>query len=195
MVLSRSIEKLGMKASENLVSGFRACGIVPLDSNAVLKKFPEENAENNVPQDTISKIVVEYLDKYKYSHGTKTTARGKKKKISVTPGKSVSAADLGLSLRETEPAIGLPTAAVAVQEPSNSSSEEHQSQPQASTATATLFIPTDELPGPSCDKVFESESESDDSESVVDSSEDEWVPPKAKKAKQDVQRNIFLKFS
>lgn len=89
-MLNTLINSLGMRSSTNLISGFRACGIAPLDREAVLKKFPSAQPTAETAKE--SAAVLEYLHQFKYSpNGTgRTAAKRKRTKVPVSPGKSVS---------------------------------------------------------------------------------------------------------
>ena len=77
-MLNKLIDSLGMRSSQNLISGFRACGIAPLDREAMLKKFP---CSQTTPEtENVSAAVLEYLTQFKYSpNGTGTSTANKRK--------------------------------------------------------------------------------------------------------------------
>lgn len=139
-----------MRCKENLVSGFRACGIHPFDEMKVLRKFPsrERTNDNGTSSNTsprVSDSVYKFLQQFKYSSGDSKTARVSRKKLYVEPGKSISAEEL---------------------KKGTSSAEVNVAGPSTSTAS------------PSAEN-NESESDSEDS-FILDSSEDEWEPPRKK---------------
>lgn len=89
-LLKRAIDKLGGTLSQNIKSGFRGTGIIPLDRTQVLKRLPQErNLEEDDPN-AWTESVVELLNESR--NACKPTV-ARKKKIQVEPGKSVSTTD------------------------------------------------------------------------------------------------------
>ena len=79
--------------SDNLISGFRASGIYPVDRQNVLKRLPEHNKDtvgNNVAE-IFNEAISGLLKKHCGYGEKKKNARGKK----ITPGKPVQPEDLG----------------------------------------------------------------------------------------------------
>ena len=66
---------------ENLISGFRTCGIWPLNSNSVLDRLPEKRANNSSPEEkniSLNETLIELLKENRgHSKGQKES-RGKK---------------------------------------------------------------------------------------------------------------------
>ncbi|GFO19480.1 tigger transposable element-derived protein 2 [Plakobranchus ocellatus] len=97
-MLSKLLEGMGARNSENLKAGFPACGIFPVNADVVLKKFPScsDTDNNTCASHTIplSDAVLEYLHQIKYSPSSKPQRKQKQPRLSVAPGKSVSAEDL-----------------------------------------------------------------------------------------------------
>ena len=66
---------------ENLISGFRTCSIWPLNSNSVLDRLPEKQADNSSPEETnisLNETLIELLKENRgHSKGQKES-RGKK---------------------------------------------------------------------------------------------------------------------
>ena len=95
---------LAMKATqvETLKSGFRACGIVPLDRNAVLSKIPNTNlATDEDGRDVdqrVSESVITVLQTLRYNGENPPKKKEQKKKISVEPGQSVTMADIPVAV-------------------------------------------------------------------------------------------------
>lgn len=79
--------------SRNLISGFAACGVVPLNRDRVLAKLPREETENIDGE--VASTLTDFLRNQRYGE-TSTGNRGRKK-LNVEPGKSVSAANLEVS--------------------------------------------------------------------------------------------------
>lgn len=72
---------------ENLVSGFKTCGIYPLNAHALLKKLPSQS----LPKDINSSVSDAGLEQLRSMRSPDTTKTPKRKKNNVEPGKSVSA--------------------------------------------------------------------------------------------------------
>jgi hypothetical protein len=97
-LLAQLMDALSPTAAQNILSGFRKCGIVPVDKSAVAYKFhrtPEETLQNNVNVRTgISNVIIEKLNEIQ---GTMTqsqsTTKKRNKRLNVIPGKSISLAD------------------------------------------------------------------------------------------------------
>lgn len=160
-MLNTLINSLGMRSSANLISGFRACGIAPLDREAVLKKFP--SAQPTAETAKVSAAVLEYLHQFKYSpNGTGcTAAKRKRTKVSVSPGKSVSTI--------TPPHAG--SMSRRDESPSTSNEEQPVHGPTtSSTSTSVASNSNDQpTPGPSSQSQTSPQHESNWSNSVSDS--------------------------
>ena len=72
---------------ENLVSGFRTCGIYPMNPQELIKKLPSQS----LPEDINSSVSDVVLKQLQSMRGQDTTKAAKRKKLNVEPGKSVSA--------------------------------------------------------------------------------------------------------
>jgi len=85
--------------SDNLVSGFRKCGIVPLDRSQVLNRLPSDilsPTEVDGCKDvntTMSESVISHLKQMRYGSDS-ATVRKKRSRIDVIPGRSVCWEDL-----------------------------------------------------------------------------------------------------
>ena len=71
---------------ENLVSGFKKCGIYPLDRNQVLNCLPCEDD----PREANMRVDESLIDLLKSASGKKDAASKRGKKISFAPGKDIS---------------------------------------------------------------------------------------------------------
>lgn len=81
------------KSGENLISGFRACGLYPLNPEAVLKKFPGMSSiHSSANESNFHGNLVSLLQKERFATSTpkKSTRR---RKIDVAPGTSVCGTD------------------------------------------------------------------------------------------------------
>ena len=79
--------------TDNLISGFRACGIYPFNPQELITKLPQSNgaASANVSQ-SISSAILEQLKRMRSPPTNKKPER--RKQVAVEPGKSVSVEDL-----------------------------------------------------------------------------------------------------
>ena len=94
---------LAMKSTqmETLKSGFRACGIVPLDRNAVLSKIPNLSLATDEDVDQrVSQSVITVLQTLRYE-GENPPKKKPKKKLSVEPGQSVTSGDITVAVPST----------------------------------------------------------------------------------------------
>lgn len=82
------------RIATNLIRSFKACGIVPLDKNEVLKRLPSYKPPNvaTVEKD-LSSSVIEFLKTCK-SPAETTNKRTRSKRMNVPPGKSITCADI-----------------------------------------------------------------------------------------------------
>lgn len=93
-LLNELMEKIDIRKSQNLKSGFRATGIYPLEPRQVLKRIPEYEY-NNLTDYEIDKSLLHYL---KMSRAPNPMKTARCKKIYIEPGKSVSSCDLKKSV-------------------------------------------------------------------------------------------------
>lgn len=80
-LLKEAVESVGLKSQAKSIAGFKACGIVPFNPDAVLKKIPRKTIEN----------IVDHLEQLR-TGPAKTVKRGKK--LNVSAGKSIGTSDL-----------------------------------------------------------------------------------------------------
>ena len=95
-LLTKLLDLMQPTIRVNLVSGFRKCGIVPLDKDGVLnriKRSTNVNADDELDdvRNSVSHAVMTRLADIQ--HGAQPAAQ-RKKRLAVTPGKSISVADL-----------------------------------------------------------------------------------------------------
>lgn len=72
----------------NLISGFEACGLIPFNPDRVLRKFPDDTAENTETE--ITNNLKEFLRNQRYNTATRSQSQ-RKKMLRVEPRKSVTA--------------------------------------------------------------------------------------------------------
>lgn len=95
---------------ENIIkSGFRATGIYPLDRNQVLKRLPD-GVNDNLNETALSEALKDQLKTMRY--GKEVPKEKKKKRLTVVPGKSISAVDessdteVEVSLHDSDSSVG-----------------------------------------------------------------------------------------
>lgn len=89
-LLKQVLINIGAKSQKNIQSGFEATGIVLLNREKVLKKLPvEEEEDNNQIQKEVSESLREIFQQTRYGQQGPSTS-GRRKKLNVEPGKSVS---------------------------------------------------------------------------------------------------------
>lgn len=90
-MLQKTIEDLGDRSTVNAMVGFRACGIVPFNPNAVLDKIKQRTEDTGQMETSWSDVLVERLDELK-SGPSQAPKRGKK--INIVAGKSITTNDV-----------------------------------------------------------------------------------------------------
>jgi hypothetical protein len=100
-LLKQTMDKIEAAQEVNLKAGFAASGIVPLDRDRVLSKLPDR-LTNEARAEPWTAAFVEILQETRLNTSAKKVVR--RKKITVTPGKSVSGADFGLDDAQDEEA-------------------------------------------------------------------------------------------
>ncbi|CAH1999501.1 unnamed protein product [Acanthoscelides obtectus] len=96
--LSKAIEP---NAGKNIQSGFRKCGIFPLNRDQVLGRLPQQNLdetndENQNIEEGLNNSLVNLLRTMRYGDGQNVKSR--RRKIQVPAGKSVTSADFESTL-------------------------------------------------------------------------------------------------
>jgi hypothetical protein len=97
-LLARLTDALKPTAVKNIQSGFRKCGIVPLDKTAVVYRYcrtPEETLQNNVDMHAaISNVILGKLNEIQRTLvQSQSSQKPRKKRLNVIPGKSVALVD------------------------------------------------------------------------------------------------------
>ena len=89
-------------ASQNLKSGFKKCGIYPFEPQEVIKMLPPNLGHQSSPTaDQVDSTLIGLLNEMRYKPPT-GAMRGRKKKISTRPSKSVKGADFGGHHQESD---------------------------------------------------------------------------------------------
>ena len=81
--------QIHIRSAENMVSGFRACGIIPLDRNMVLSKLPSRRT-NDISNQVLNESVIDML---RQRNTTSSALRRKRARVNVEPGRSVNTDD------------------------------------------------------------------------------------------------------
>lgn len=93
--------------NQNMISGFRTCGLAPLEPEKVLSKLPDGKVEES-PRKTSSNVSQVVVDMLKRMRGVDSADKKprKKKRLDVPPGQSISYEEFLKSLEgpSTEPA-------------------------------------------------------------------------------------------
>lgn len=99
-LLKQLVTELHHEGSNSLVNGFRKTGIYPVNRKEILDRLPTKDSLPNKKKGShdgeelkqrVSDSVLEFLHKKRYGEGNEKV--GRKKKVQVKPGKSVSADD------------------------------------------------------------------------------------------------------
>lgn len=102
-LLKQLLEKMQPTLEKNIISAFGTTGIVPFDSNRVLRKLPNKDTVANVGCDatqssssntvdsTISQVIIDMVKEMREKESN--MKRKRKRKVNVTPRKSVSLED------------------------------------------------------------------------------------------------------
>lgn len=109
-LLKDTIDSIGAKGRDNLISGFRTCGLYPFSLEKGLSKIPQKillpsasdatpssgsTSDTSTPNESVfHDTLVDLLHKERFG-GKTSTQRGRKKKIHVSPGKSVRGIHFG----------------------------------------------------------------------------------------------------
>ncbi|KAG5900709.1 hypothetical protein JTB14_038227 [Gonioctena quinquepunctata] len=82
-LLKQTLVELGAKNSDNIKAGFKATGLIPIDREAVLKRIPSQD-----------RPVVKIANVFEMTRNVKPGKSGRRKKLNVAPGESISIEDL-----------------------------------------------------------------------------------------------------
>jgi len=101
-LLKQLMKKLQENQKENLISGFKKCGIVPVSAEAIKSRLPSQDSNASTDDlnastvsQTVSSVVTDMLNEMRY--GNKTVDKGPKRKrrrVDVAPGKSITYEDI-----------------------------------------------------------------------------------------------------
>lgn len=91
-LLKELIKSLEENKSQNLISGFRKCGIYPLNKQMLLDRLPENLTE--VDKDMVGTAFLEQLDAKRVEYLGIHKPKQRRKKLQVPAGRSITASDL-----------------------------------------------------------------------------------------------------
>jgi len=93
-LLRKAVETMGEKVKENIVASFKACGLVPLNKEEVLKRVPRNMQDSS--GELWSTAIIDKLEESRKSESPKTSAPATRgKRITIPPGKSLTSAGTG----------------------------------------------------------------------------------------------------
>lgn len=119
-MLRKALLSLEETSSQNIASGFKACGLIPLDREQVLKRLPKEHDTDN-DKDIWSRSFEEQLSNARKHEPLRT----RKKKNNVPPGLNLAATRP--SEDEPDSDIEVPLSRSQTQEPDNSDEDVSES--------------------------------------------------------------------
>lgn len=79
--------------SANLISGFKKCGVMPFNPDAVISRLPQQNDPQQGSQNLVSQVVVDMLKSMRYGNQD-VPKKQRKSKINVQPGQGIGLEDL-----------------------------------------------------------------------------------------------------
>jgi hypothetical protein len=91
---------------DNIVAGFRACGIIPFNPNMVLSRLPPEEGFRRDVQNEFDRQLTEELKRNRYGEPTKSKRAKKANRLPPGTSYTVSAVDGGEEEGEAEPQPG-----------------------------------------------------------------------------------------
>ena len=133
-LLKKLVEKVNITGTENLISGFRACGIVLVDRNKVLDKQPSRRAEA-IPNQVLNDSVMDLLRERNTSTASSSRRRTR---MNVEPGRSVSTDDFPGSDSDSSNDDEIAGPSHEEPQPENSTSSEEETEIIAAPASSML---------------------------------------------------------
>ena len=91
--LKQLLDELGYSCKQNLISGFKACGIVPCSIEPLLKRLPDKGRSPATCAGNLSESLIELLSEMRGTNQPRNKP-GRRKKVAVEPGKSITSYDL-----------------------------------------------------------------------------------------------------
>lgn len=117
-LLKKLLDVLKENCAQNLIAGFRKCGIFPANRHEVLQRLPLYTVEAlPAVKALIGEIFIEHLNSKRQTI-TSTRTKKKRRKVNVPPGKSITASDIN-----PQDIHNLP---VSLNQPSTSSGQTHK---------------------------------------------------------------------
>ncbi|KAG5881252.1 hypothetical protein JTB14_032964 [Gonioctena quinquepunctata] len=102
-LLRQCLESINVKNSQNIKSGFEATGIAPIDRQKILQKLPktQDFAATAEEENTLGETLKQLFQEARFGKPG-TSSEGRKKKISVEPGKSICSEDIANTPSENQ---------------------------------------------------------------------------------------------
>lgn len=153
-LLTELMDKVKETIADNLRSGFKKCGIYPLDPQKAISRLPEETSQDpTTPGPSTTSItaldssVVNILKEMRHGTSPATAKPRRKKRLNVSPGLSISTIALQNETEsqdeESEELQSLPqedTAKTAAQLSTSTCAPNNEVQPSSQTAISTQNI-------------------------------------------------------
>lgn len=91
-LLQKLLDSMEENRKQNLISGFRKAGIMPLNPEEVLRRLPNEDQDAQDVRSTVGEVFVDHLKQLRYGDG-EPQSKTRRKRLLVEPGKSISDAN------------------------------------------------------------------------------------------------------
>ena len=88
--------------TENMIAGFKACGLVPLNREEVLKKLPQKPPSADESITAIDSTIIEHLESLRGSKDVPGPSKRRRKKLNVVPGRSGGGTETETDVNEDE---------------------------------------------------------------------------------------------
>lgn len=89
-LLKKLVDIIQNTAADNIKSGFRKSGIVPLDRSEVLKQLPNEGVDANPIEEAMDNSLISILRELRYGKNKSQPRTKRSGKLQVEPGRSVT---------------------------------------------------------------------------------------------------------
>ncbi|XP_063242751.1 jerky protein homolog-like isoform X1 [Bacillus rossius redtenbacheri] len=93
-LLKKTMNLMERELEHNIQAGFAKAGIFPLNRKRVLDKLPSGHNEDEQKEQTVDSSLTEFLKTMRYGTSDEEVTRGRKKRLNVPAGRSVTVADL-----------------------------------------------------------------------------------------------------
>ena len=121
-----------LNRKDNIISGFRKCGIHPLNRSLVLDRLPNFETANNT-NSSVSEVFLVHFQQLRHS-GENEPSRKRRKRLDIVPGKSVGEPNT------EQPSTSNPTTKQAEQTKYLSDSSDRVSDSNINTTMTETFL-------------------------------------------------------